>query len=88
MSINYLDSLGWVHRIRIRQEVRAAGHHPTPDQLHNIERKRLKIATRIHDFHMTTTCLLGDTVLIANLGSPDLLNNDGYVSDEIRLPEN
>jgi hypothetical protein len=74
-------------RIRIRQEVRAAGRYPNPDQTQQIERKRLKIATRIRDFHMTTARLLGGSVLSANLGVLDQMNTDGYVSDEIRRPE-
>jgi len=74
-------------RIRIRQEVRAAGRHPTADQIQKIERKRLKVATRIRDFHITTCRLLGDALLVSNIGVPDQLNADGYVSDEIRRPE-
>lgn len=74
-------------RIRIRQCVRDAGRHPTLDEKHDIERKRQRIAARIRDFHMTSTRLFAAPAIMAVLGTPDRLNTDGYVSDEVRRPE-
>jgi hypothetical protein len=67
--------------------VRSAGRYPSPDQIQDIERKRLKIGSRIRDFHITTVRLLGGAVLNAALGSADHLNPDGYISDDLRRPE-
>jgi hypothetical protein len=77
-----------VNRIRIRQQVRTAGRIPTPDQVQDIEQKCLRLATRIHDFHITTCHLIGATKMSSVLGAADELNADGYVSDDVRRPEN
>jgi hypothetical protein len=74
-------------RIRVRQLVRKAGRYPTPEEIQDIARKRQRVSTRINDFHMTSNRLLGAQKVSVVLGTEDALNDDGYVSDEIRLPE-
>jgi hypothetical protein len=74
-------------RIRTRQQVRTAGREPTPDQVQDIERKRLRLAYRIRDFHITACRLIGAEKVGSVLGVADELNADGYVSDDVRRPE-
>jgi hypothetical protein len=74
-------------RIRIRQLVRKAGRHPTPDDILYIARQRQRLASRINDFHITSNRLLGVSRVSAVLGRQDVLSDDGYVSDEIRSAE-
>ena len=45
------------------------------------------MATRIQDFHMTACRLMGTRAVNAVFGQKDILNNDGYVSDDTRQPE-
>lgn len=74
-------------RIRIRQHVRKAGRYPSPDESANIERERLRLSTRIRDFHITSSRLLGPQNVAAVMGTPDQLSKDGYLSDDVRKPE-
>jgi hypothetical protein len=74
-------------RIRIRQLVRKAGRHPTPDDILHISRQRQRLASRMNDFHITSNRLLGVSRVSAVLGRQDVLSDDGYVSDEIRSAE-
>jgi hypothetical protein len=67
--------------------VRKAGRHPTPDERQEITRKRQRISFRINDFHISANRLLGGRSLIAVIGHHNILNDDGYVSDDIRQPE-
>src|ERR1700689_5801865 len=76
----------YLFRIRIRQDVRKAGRHPTPDEAMDIERARLRVSTRIRDFHITSNRLLGGQSA-AQMGTPDQLSSDGYLSDDLRSPE-
>ena len=64
------------------------GRYPTPDETETIERQRYRISNRIHDFHITATWLLGAQQVAAVSGTPDQLSSDGYVSDDMRNPEN
>jgi hypothetical protein len=73
-----------IHRVRIRQLVRKAGRHPTPDELIEIARKRQRITLRLSDFHITANRLLGSKAVSTILGKHDILNEDGYVSDDTR----
>ena len=75
-------------RIRIRQHVRSAGRYPTPDELEQLERARYRISTRIHDFHITASRFLGTDKVAAVSGLPEQLSSDGYISDDVRNPEN
>ena len=77
----------YVFRIRIRQDVRKAGRYPTPDEAADIERARLRLSTRIRDFHITSSRLLGPQSAAAVMGTPDQLSSDGYMSDDVRKPE-
>src|SRR4030088_1233713 len=83
----YLRSWPYVLRIRIRQDVRKAGRYPTPDEAADIERARLRVSTRIRDFHITSSRLLGPQSAAAVMGTPDQLSSDGYMSDDVRKPE-
>ena len=74
-------------RVRVRQLVRKAGRHPIPDEIQEIARKRQRIASRLDDFHMTANRLLGPGLVGIVLGTHDVFNEDGYVSDDTRLPE-
>ena len=74
-------------RIRIRQLVRESGRLPTPDQKHDIEFKRQRVAGKIRDFHRTSERLLGRERTMDLIGKPDILDVDGYLSDDIRKPE-
>jgi hypothetical protein len=74
-------------RIRIRQDVRKAGRYPTSDEAVDIERARLRVSTRIRDFHITSSRLLGPQNAAAVMGTPDQLNSDGYLTDDVRNPE-
>jgi len=74
-------------RIRVRQMVRKAGQHPNPDKIHGIARKRRRLASRIKDFHMTSNRLPGRHNVAAVLGTGDILNDNGYVSDDTCKPE-
>ena len=74
-------------RIRIRQDVRKAGRHLTPDEVADIERARLRVSTRIRDFHITSSRLLGAQSTAAVMGTADQLSSDGYLSDDVRRPE-
>lgn len=74
-------------RVRVRQLVRKAGRHPTPDEIMEIARKRQRMASRMEDFHITANRLLGPSLVSALVGVHDVFNNDGYVSDDTRLPE-
>jgi hypothetical protein len=74
------------NRVRIRQLVRKAGLHPTPDDVRNIALKRQRISTKINDFHMTANRNFGANVVATLLGTHDTLNDDGYVSDDTREP--
>jgi len=56
--------------------------------METIERQRYRISNRIHDFHITATRLLGAQQVAAVSGTPDQLSSDGYVSDDVRNPEN
>ena len=67
--------------------VRSAGRSPTLEERQDIERKRQRLAGRIRDFHTTSSRLLSPATVNALLGVADTLNNDGYVSDEVRQPE-
>ena len=80
-------SLNLLIRVRIRQLVRNAGRSPTLEERQDIERKRQRVAGRIRDFHTTSYRLLGAATVNALLGAADKLNDDGYVSDEVRQPE-
>ena len=73
-------------RIRIRQEVRSAGRCPSSDDSHSIERKRQRLSARIRDFHQLSQRLIGSAVH-AIIGQPDRINDDGYITDDIRRPE-
>lgn len=74
------------HRIKLRQQVRAAGRTPNADQVLEMEQKRQRLAGRIRDFHTTALRLFGSSVQNM-IGRPDRLNSDGYISDDIRQPE-
>ena len=74
-------------RIRIRQLVREAGRTPTPDQKYDIEYKRQRISARIRDFHKTSERLIGLEQTTSLIGKPDVLDADGYITDDIRSPE-
>jgi hypothetical protein len=74
-------------RVRIRQLVRKAGWYPTPDETIDIARKRQRIALRISDFHITANRLLGPKAVSTVRGTHDVLNDDGYVSDDTRPAE-
>ena len=74
------------HRIKLRQAVRAAGKKANADQVFEIEQQRQRVAGRIRDFHSTAHRLFGNVVQ-SMIGKPDRLNNDGYVSDDVRRPE-
>ena len=76
-----------LERVRVRQLVRKAGRHPIPDDIQEIARKRQRIASMVDDFHMTANRLLGPNLVSTALGTHDVFNNDGYVSDDTRLPE-
>ena len=82
-----IDSARHHFRVRIRQLVRAAGRAPTPDESQDIERRRQRVAGRIRDFHTSSSRLLGSVALNTLLGTADRLNTDGYVSDDVRRPE-
>ena len=82
-----IDIIGDLSRIRIRQDVRKAGHHPTPDEATDIERARLRVSTRIRDFHITSSRLLGPQKAAAVMGTPAQLSSDGYLTDDVRRPE-
>ena len=73
-------------RIRIRQLVRKAGRYPTPDESADIERGRLRVSDRVRDFHISSSRLLGPQNVAAMMGTPDHLNPDGYLSDDVRQP--
>ena len=68
--------------------MRAAGLHHTPDESQDLEKKRQRVAARIRDFHTSASRLLGSEAVALVIGTPDHLNTDGYVRDEIRRPEN
>lgn len=74
-------------RIRLRQQVRSAGSQPQADEKIDIERKRQRISNRIRDFHTTSSRLLGVDIVSALIGKPAQLNGDGYLSDDMRRPE-
>jgi len=74
-------------RIWVRQMVRKVGQHPTPDEIQGIAWRRQRIASRIKDFHTSSNRLLGANNVAAVLGTGDILNDDGYVSDETCQPE-
>lgn len=74
----------YIIRIRIRQLVRTAGRAPTVDERQDIERKRQRIAGRIRDFHTSANRLLGTATVNPLIGVADTLNDDGYISDEVR----
>jgi hypothetical protein len=74
-------------RVRIRQMVRAAGRYPTVEERQDIERRRQRLATRVRDFHITACRLFGGNTVGSVQGTPDVLNEDGYVSDDTRRPE-
>ena len=82
-----VDIIGGLSRIRIRQDVRKAGRHPTPDEATDVERARLRVSTRIRDFHITSSRLLGPQNAAAAMGTPAQLSSDGYLSDDVRRPE-
>ena len=67
--------------------MRTAGRYPTPDETEEIERQRLRVGSRIRDFHTTACRFLGPDGVAGVLGSPDELSADGYVSDDVRKPE-
>ena len=71
----------------MRQLVRKGGRYPTVEEIQDFARKRHCLASRINDFHMTSNRLLGVNKVAEVIGKEDVLNNDGYVSDEVRLPE-
>ena len=75
------------HRIRIRQLLRSGGRYPTADEKINIESKRYRLANRIGDFHANAVRLLGPSAVSMIIGTADRLDPDGYVSDDLRLPE-
>ncbi len=77
----------FTNRIRIRQRVRKAGRHLTPDDIQDYTRKRQRLSVRINDFHITANRLLGGQALGSVIGKHDILSEDGYVSDEGRAPE-
>src|SRR5258705_13700098 len=77
----------FANRIRIRQRVRKAGRHLTPDDIQDYTRKRQRLSVRINDFHITANRLLGGQALGSVIGKQDILSEDGYVSDEGRAPE-
>jgi len=69
-------------RIQVWQMVRKAGQHPTLDEIQGIAWRRRRIASRIKDFHTSSNRLLGANNVAAVFGTGDILNDDGYVSDE------
>src|SRR6266581_6868493 len=73
-------------RIWIRQLVWEFERTPMPDQKHDLESKRQRIAARIHDFHQSSEQLLGLERTTALIGKPDVLDQDGYLSDDIQRP--
>src|SRR5260221_14555619 len=77
----------FTNRIRIRQRVRKAERHVTPDDIQDYTRKRQRLSVRINDFHITANRLLGGQALGSVIGKHDILSEDGYVSDEGRAPE-
>jgi hypothetical protein len=77
----------YCYRIRIRQDVRKAGRYPTPDEATDIERARLRVSTRIRDFHITSSRLLGPKDAAAVMGTPEQLSSDGYLTDDVRRPD-
>jgi len=54
--------------------------------MREIERQRQRLAGQIRDFHTTALRLFGTGVQTL-IGRPDRLNTDGYISDEIRQPD-
>ncbi|MDX6295932.1 MAG: hypothetical protein QOH50_5173 [Kribbellaceae bacterium] len=67
--------------------VRKAGRHPSAEDVQDIIRKRQRLASRINDFHITANRLLGASALASVIGDPDIMNHDGYVSDDMRKAE-
>lgn len=68
--------------------MRSAGRYPTPEELENIERARYRLSTRIRDFHITASRLLGAEKVAAVSGLSEQFSSDGYISDDVRNPEN
>jgi hypothetical protein len=67
--------------------VRKAGRHPIPEEIQDITRRRQRVSVRINDFHISANRLLGAHSVAAVIGKHDILNDDGYVSDDTRQPE-
>ena len=66
--------------------MRKAGRYPTPDESADIERSCLRVSDRVRDFHISSSRLLGPQNVAAVMGTPDQLNPDGYLSDDVRQP--
>src|SRR5258705_496991 len=58
----------FTNRIRIRQRVRKAGRHPTPNDMQDYTRKQQRLSVRINDFHITANRLLGGQALGSVIG--------------------
>ena len=66
--------------------MRSAGRSPSSDDRQSIERKRQRLSARIREFHRISQKLIGSTVQ-GYIGQPDVVEDDGYISDDVRRPE-